>query len=128
MQRQLVCFGIAGVAGFLIDAGVLYLALWIGCGFFAGRAVSFLCAVWVTWRINRRYAFAADRSESVWSEWWKYLAAMSAGGTVNYVAYGAIVFSLQGRAYLPIVSVAIGSVAGMVVNYMTARLWVFRSR
>jgi putative flippase GtrA len=128
MRLQLIRFGIAGVAGFLVDTGILYLALWAGCGYFAGRALSFLCAVWVTWRINRRYTFAVDRSESVWVEWWKYLVAMSAGGTVNYAAYSAAVLGLRGGTFLPILSVAIGSIAGMAVNYLTARLWVFRPR
>ena len=48
MQRQLVRFVFAGGIGFVADTAVLYLMLWLGLGYFAGRAVSFLCAVWVT--------------------------------------------------------------------------------
>jgi putative flippase GtrA len=128
MRRELVRFVIAGVFGFVVDAGVLYIALAAGLGYFAGRAVSFLCAVWATWQINRRYTFVSDRSESTWVEWWRYLAAMSAGGVVNYGAYSAAVLTLKGLPFLPIVAVAAGSLAGMVVNFATAKLWVFRQR
>jgi putative flippase GtrA len=126
MRRELVRFVIAGVFGFVVDAGTLYIALAAGLGYFAGRALSFLCAVWATWQINRRYTFISDRSESAWVEWWRYLAAMSAGGVVNYGAYSATVLTLKGLPFLPIVAVAVGSLAGMVVNFATAKLWVFR--
>lgn len=48
MRRQVIRFVIAGVVGFVVDAGILCLALAVGLGYFAGRAVSFLCAVWAT--------------------------------------------------------------------------------
>jgi putative flippase GtrA len=121
-------FVLAGTVGFLVDAGVLYLAVFVGLGFFAGRAISFLCAVWATWQINRRYAFATDWSTSAWSEWWRYLVGMSAGGAVNYVAYSAAVLCLPESVFRPASAVAIGSLGGMFVNYATARFWVFSSR
>ena len=128
MRRELVRFVIAGVFGFVVDAGVLYIALAAGLGYFAGRAVSFLCAVWATWQINRRYTFTSNQEDSAWAEWWRYLAAMSAGGFVNYGAYSATVLTLKGLPFLPIVAVAAGSLAGMVVNFATAKLWVFKQR
>ena len=127
--RQPLLFAVAGTVGFLVDACILYLAHFAGLGYFAGRAVSFLCAVWATWRINRRYTFDSDRRrQSAWSEWWNYLAAMSAGGAVNYAAYSAAILCLPATGIRPLAAVAIGSVAGMVVNYATAKLWVFSSR
>ena len=118
----------AGAVGFLVDSGVLYLGTVAGLGHFVGRALSFLCAVWVTWRINRRFTFAAERKQSAWAEWWSYLTAMSAGGIVNYAAYGVAVLYLPPSAASLLVAVAIGSVSGMIVNYTTARLWVFSPR
>lgn len=128
MRQQVIRFVIAGVAGFVVDAGILYLALAVGLGYFAGRAVSFLCAVWATWQINRRYTFTSGRNESAWVEWWRYLAAMSVGGIANYGAYSAIVLALRGLPFLPIVGVAVGSLAGMAVNFVSAKLWVFNHR
>ncbi|QDE38487.1 GtrA family protein [Luteibacter pinisoli] len=128
MKRQAIQFAAAGVLGFLIDTGVLYVALWAGLGYYAGRAVSFLCAVFATWQANRRFAFAEGRRESVWLEWWHYLAAMSLGGVVNYLAYTVVVLRAPSSQLTPLFAVAAGSLAGMVVNFISARFWVFRGR
>lgn len=128
MRRQLLRFAVAGVAGFVADAGVLWLALHLGCGYFAGRAISFLAAVWVTWQINRRFTFTGGSSGSAWREWWRYLTAMSAGGCVNYLAYSAVVLEMPRTAWLPFLGVAAGSLAGLAVNFVSARWWVFRHR
>lgn len=128
MRRELIRFVIAGAVGFLIDAGVLYVALAAGAGYFVGRLISFFCAVWVTWRINRRYTFAGQRATSAWVEWWRYLAAMSVGGAVNYASYSAVVLAFRAHAFLPLLGVAVGSLSGMVVNFASAKWWVFKQR
>jgi putative flippase GtrA len=53
---------------------------------------------------------------------------MSVGGVVNYGAYSATILTLKGLPFLPIVGVAVGSLAGMVVNFASAKLWVFKHR
>ncbi len=126
MGRQLALFAVAGTIGFLVDAGVLYFLLGAGAGFFAGRAVSFLCAVWVTWRINRRFAFRASAPKVTPDAWWRYLLAMSGGGVVNYSAYCAAIVLLPPGAWTPLLGVGIGSLLGLAVNFASARLWVFR--
>jgi putative flippase GtrA len=128
MRDQVLRFALAGTIGFVVDAGVLWIALHLGFGYFAGRAASFLAAVWVTWQINRRLTFAAQRSGSVWHEWWRYLVAMSGGGCVNYAAYCAVVLTLPRGAFVPFLGVAAGSIAGLAVNFASARWWVFRHR
>lgn len=126
MQRQLVRFVFVGGFGFLVDTAVLYLMLWLGLGYFAGRAVSFLCAVFATWQLNRRFTFASSPSGSVWKEWGRYLAAMSVGGCVNYAAYSGVVSMLPSSPWLPVLAVAAGSIAGLAVNFATAKWWVFK--
>ncbi|USX27927.1 GtrA family protein [Oxalobacteraceae bacterium OTU3CINTB1] len=121
---QLLRFAVAGVAGLATDVAVLYLALSLGSGFYAGRVLSFLAAVWVTWRINRRYTFAAG--DDAWREWWRYLAAMLGGGVVNYAASSATVLLLPPWPLTPALAVAVGSVAGMGLNFLSAKLLVFK--
>lgn len=124
-RAELLRFAFAGVAGLLVDVGVLYLALGAGCGYYTGRALSFLAAVYVTWRINRRYTFAAGAAASAWREWWRYLGAMLGGGLVNYAAYSALVALLPSHPLLPLCAVAAGSLAGMAINFIGAKYFVF---
>lgn len=128
MKRELLRFAIAGVIGFLVDAGLLYGMLALGAGYFVGRAVSFLAAVWSTWQFNRRFTFVSGSNRSIWSEYWHYLAAMLGGGVVNYAAYSAAILMLPKNGFLPVIAVAIGSLAGMTVNFVSAKLWVFKAR
>ncbi|AQH00334.1 polysaccharide synthesis protein GtrA [Burkholderia sp. KK1] len=126
-QSQFIRFGVAGAIGFLVDAGVLYAALALDAGPHVGRVVSFLSAAFVTWRINRRLTFTADTGRSAWREWIEYLLAMSAGGAVNYLAYAIALRLLHDGAYRPGAAVAIGSLAGMCVNFTAAKFWAFRN-
>ena len=125
--RQFARFALAGVAGLAADVLVLYLALAIGMGFYAGRVLSFLAAVWVTWQINRHYTFDSGLAGSAWRQWWRYLAAMLGGGAVNYAAYSLVILLAAPRPWLALAAVAAGSLAGMLVNFTSARLVVFRA-
>jgi putative flippase GtrA len=127
-RGELLRFAAAGVVGLVVDVAVLYLALAAGLGFYAGRVLSFLSAVFVTWRINRRYTFRGAAGVSVWREWYSYLGMMLGGGVINYAVYSAAML-LGGwllpsslLPLLPLAGVAAGSLAGMVVNFFGARL------
>jgi putative flippase GtrA len=127
--REFGRFAIVGAAGLVVDVIVLYIALAAGFGFFAGRLVSFLAAVWVTWQINRRYTFVAARAGLpvlAWTEWFRYLLAMLGGGAVNYAAYSAMIVFAHRVPFLPLTSVCVGSLAGMAVNFIGAKFFVFK--
>lgn len=128
MSRQFLRFALAGGIGFLVDAGVLYAMLWIGTGPYIGRVISFLCAVFVTWQTNRRLTFATDHGKSILREFAEYLLAMMAGGLCNYAAYAVALRLLPAGQATPLVAVAVGSIAGMFVNFASAKWWVFRAR
>jgi putative flippase GtrA len=124
--RQFIRFLIVGALGFVVDVGVLYLALHVGFGYFSGRAISFLCAVLVTWQINRQFTFTKRSKIPVLNEALRYLAAMALGGFVNYAAYTATVLMARDIPLLPLLAVAIGSIAGLLVNFFSAKRWVFK--
>jgi len=128
MRRQFLRFALAGAVGFVVDVGVLYIALSLGLGYYLGRVVSFLAAAFTTWQINRRYTFPIHDGERWIAEWLRYLLAMLAGGSVNYVCYAALVHGLPKATYLPALAVAVGSIAGLTVNFLAARFWVFKAR
>lgn len=124
--RELVLFGIAGVIGFVVDAGVLYL-LKDALGLYAGRLVSFVCAVLATWILNRHLTFRQRASGlSIAREFSRYFISMLGGGTVNYLSYAVLVYFVAAIASQPVWGVAVGSLAGMMVNYLLAKFFVFR--
>jgi hypothetical protein len=49
-------------------------------------------------------------------------------GCVNYATYAAVVLVLPHSTFLPFLGVAAGSLAGLAVNFASARWWVFRHR
>jgi putative flippase GtrA len=125
--RQLLRFAVTGVIGAAADVTTLYLALAAGCGPYAGRLLSFLVAVWVTWRINRRYTFTPSVQLSPWAEWWRYLGAMSGGALLNLGAYTLTLWLLPPAVWLPALGVAVGSLSGMLLNFISAKFFVFKS-
>ncbi|MFK3739107.1 GtrA family protein [Massilia sp. TN1-12] len=124
-SRQLGSFAVAGVLGFVVDVGVLYCAMALGAGWIAGRLLSFVAAAYSTWRFNRRFTFAATASP--WREWWRYLASMTGGMLVNFLVYSLALSLLPAAWWAPGLAVACGSVAGMAVNFVSAKLFVFKS-
>lgn len=128
MRRQFILFLLAGAAGFLVDVGVLYLALYAGAGYYLGRVISFVFAATSTWSINRRHAFAREAGERLLHEWVRYLFAMLGGGLVNYAVYAACIAFLPHTGWLPLLAVAAGAICGLLVNFTGAKTWVFRAR
>lgn len=126
IQRQLFWFGVAGVIGFAVDAGVLYVTLACGAGPFLGRIISFLCAVWVTWQINRRHTFPDRADRGVLKEFGRYLLSSLGGASVNYAAYSVVILTAPESRLRPLIAVACGSFFGMFVNFLGAKLWAFK--
>jgi len=126
--RELVLFGLAGGIGFVVDASVLYL-LKASLGLYFGRVLSFLCAVLTTWVINRHLTFNQRASGlSLAREFSGYLGLMLGGGLVNYTSYALLVYFFEFVARQPVWGVAVGSCAGMLVNWLLARFFIFRGR
>lgn len=128
-MRQLLLFCIAGTLGFLVDAGVVSLLVnGFGWNPYVGRLLSFLCAVAATFAFNRRYTFAGVAAQPLWRQWSQYLFAMTGGFAVNYGAYALLVYRHELVREWPVIGVAVGSLLGLVVNFLSSRFWVFRHR
>jgi putative flippase GtrA len=126
--REMFLFGVSGILGFVVDTAVLY-ALQIYLGPFVARGISFFFAVLTTWIFNRRITFGNRRSGlQKQSEFFSYLVLMLAGGVVNYAVYAWLVLNYQLVAEHLVIGVAIGSLAGMCINYATSRIILFRRR
>jgi len=127
---QVLRFGIVGGVGFLVDAGMLYLLLTWGLDPYSGRVVSFVAAATTTWILNRSFTFRRDSPSEHHpaGEWLAYLGLMVIGGLVNYGTYAAaITFSEPVRQH-PVIGVALGSIAGMAINFWTSKRLVFERK
>lgn len=124
--RQFLCFGIVGTVGFIVDVAVLYGMLKLGAGFAFGRIVSFMSAVTCTWYLNRQYTFTGT-SQRATHQWLRFALVNSIGGAVNYSLYLMLVYSSSIVMRWPLLGVAAGSLAGLVINFTLSRILVFRA-
>jgi len=126
MTRQFALFCVSGALAFLVDGGVVQaLVSGLDANPYLARGVSFLCAVTFTWQFNRRYTFTPVAGRGLLREWRLYTSTQLGGFAVNYAVYSALVFGLAMVREWPILGVAAGSVAGLMVNFFAARRWVF---
>lgn len=115
-------FAVSGVLGLGVDTAVLYALMALGLPFSVARGLSFVSAATFTWAFNRRLTFDTGQPRPpTWREWWQYLTAMAVGGLVNYgVSLGAYHASDTVQTH-PVLALALGSAAGMVLNFLSAR-------
>lgn len=122
-------FGAIGVLGFVVDAGVLNSMLRAThSGLYLGRVVSFLCAVTVTWFLNRTITFRGVAGPSgLHQEWLRYLGANSLGALINLGLYSFLVARVAAFTATPTMAVAAGSLSGLIVNFALTKAYVFRT-
>mgnify|MGYP001815252739 CR=1 FL=1 len=124
IRQSFLRFALVGVAGFIVDASVLTLALSLGTDFYTGRLCSFFCAVKATWYMNRIYTFAT-RDPRLLREWGRFVSANAVGGLINYATYALLVTTVGLFASHPIAAVGVGSAAGLMWNFLASHHLVF---
>ncbi|KQN95869.1 hypothetical protein ASF01_16000 [Stenotrophomonas sp. Leaf70] len=128
-MRQFALFCIAGGLAFFVDAGVLHLLVrGLSVDPYLARLVSFMAAVTTTWLFNRRFTFLSGSGGpgSLLREWGRYVVSQLGGFTVNYAVYALLVWVIALVRQWPVLGVGAGSAAGLVVNYLLARRYVFK--
>jgi putative flippase GtrA len=122
-------YGLTGVLGFLVDAGVLHLLVtgW-NTNLFLARGCSFTCAATTTWLINRVVTFSPRhrRPRPLLAEWAAYFAASVGGGCLNYLVFAVAVRLSPLLHQIPSIAVALGTIAGMAFNFLMYARVVFR--
>lgn len=126
---QFLRFCVVGVVGFVADAGSLQLLVkWSDMGLYSGRIISYLIAASITWALNRRYTFQVKTNNTKGKEWSVYVVANGFGAMVNYGCYALTVSLFALTQEMPVIGVAIGSIAGLGFNFITNRYYVFREK
>ncbi|MCS6891362.1 MAG: GtrA family protein [Rhodovarius sp.] len=129
LMGQFLRFGVVGTLGFLVDAGVLMVMLWLGLGPYWGRVVSYIAAASGNWAMNRAWTFR-DRGagQPMGRQWAMFLLLNLLGFAANYGTYAALVTFEPTVARWPVLGVAAGAIAGMLINFAIARQVIFRPR
>ena len=126
LHERLFRFALVGGLAALVDMAVVEALVATGGGLYGSRVVSYLAAATVAWWLNRRFTFYHRRSRGIAREWGRYLLANLVGGVVNYAVYAALVSSFQTFARYPFLAVAVGSLAGMLINFAMSQRFVFQ--
>ena len=122
-------FAFIGAVGFVIDTTILYGAIGLfGASLYGARAVSFLCSATCTWYMNRGLTFPDRRSSQLGREWLRFVICNCVGGAVNYCVFAAYVHYSTASPFGPLIGVALGSIAGLGVNYTLSKQLVFVGR
>ncbi|MCB4821067.1 GtrA family protein [Roseicella aerolata] len=122
---QLLRFGVVGVAGFLVDAGVLTLAIFFGLGPWLGRVVSYVVAASTTFTLNRAWTFRGASDAPAMRQWALFLLVNLVGFACNYGTYAVLIALVPLVAANPVLGVAAGSLAGLMGNFILSRRFVF---
>ena len=126
LLAQFLQFGVAGVAGFLVDTAVVY-ALRAQAGLYVAGAAAYVAAVTATWWINRIWTFQdVVSSHRMHHQWARYAVANIPGLILNLGTYFLLVAASPVCAAYPVLAVAAGAIAGMFANFTLSRALVFR--
>jgi putative flippase GtrA len=126
---KIIRFGFVGCAGFCVDTGMLYLALYaLGKHLYISRLISYAFAATSTWYMNRRFTFAETCNDNRFREWMRFVMLNLFGGGMNYATYAAYISMHTGSSAAPAIGVALGSVVGMFVNFYLSKRLVFNGR
>lgn len=128
-RKEIAFFGVAGILGYLVDVALTTL-FHPFVGPYLARVPSFIGAATITWLFNRTFTFAhtEKRHKSLRKEYLHYLGLMLFGLVSNYVVYAISITLISNTRYAIPLSVAFGSLAGMVVNYVNSKKHLYRTK
>ena len=128
INNQFLRFALVGTAGFLVDWGLLTLALdGLGLGYYVGRVFSFMGAVTFTWAANRHFTFPGAASAPALAQWRLFISVNFIGWLVNYGVYAGLVAGFTLVQDWPVIGVAAGSLAGLAFNFTGSKKVVFKT-
>jgi putative flippase GtrA len=117
-------FAIVGVIGFGVDAGVVAALIRVlAVDAYQARICSYFFAAATTWWLNRRFTFHSASPPA--REFLTFLLANAFGALINLGVYSAIIAWRGSGGWIPVIAVAIGSLAGLFTNFFLSSKLVF---
>jgi putative flippase GtrA len=128
LSSRWLWFLVAGATGFVVDAGLLWLLVISGVDPRPARLASFAAAVLVTWLINRSRTFEDRAGPPSLREFGRYLTASIAAAALNLGIYMSLVSFVPAFTAMPVLAVAVSTLAGMGLNFWSYATVVFSAR
>lgn len=125
LLHQLWRFSVVGVVAFVVNAGLVELLVTMTGPVWA-QCIAFPVAATVAWQLNRRYTFASSGLPPR-QEWIRYILANGVGWLINNSTYLGLVLTVPLIADRPSLAVAAGSIAGLAINFLSSRHFVFNN-
>ena len=122
--RRFGGFAVAGLSGFVVDAGLTEALAGFGVSPYLGRILAVAIAIVVTYTINRNFTWKERRSP-VPGRRARYLAVSLVSIAANYLVFAAALALLPGLR--PLLAVAAGTGVGMVMNFAGYSRFVFKT-
>jgi putative flippase GtrA len=123
--KRLAGFAVAGLTGFIIDAGITEALVELSVSPYVARIGAVAVAIGVTYTINRHLTFG-DRRGTERGRRLRYVAVSLLAIAVNYAAFALTIALMPGVR--PIAGVIVGTAIGMVINYVGYSRFVFTDR
>ncbi|MBI3418871.1 MAG: GtrA family protein [Proteobacteria bacterium] len=125
-MKRFAKFFVIGTCAFVVDSVVLMLVIKIlGLDPYSARLFSFICAASFSWAGNRLFTFRDRANTDMGMEWFKFLTVSTLGFVLNYGTYAFLVATVPLVHEYPVLGVAAGSLAGMILNFSGAWALVF---
>ncbi|MCT4609172.1 MAG: GtrA family protein [Pelagimonas sp.] len=125
-DRAFFKFLIIGAAGFVTDAGLLFLLISWGGDPYQMRFASFALAVCVTWYGNRNWTFSSAHRDQHPPSFVTYLGVQGFGMAVNYATYASLLWLMSPTPLHAVYATMLGSIVALVVNYIGSSVLVFQ--
>lgn len=122
--RRFGGFAVAGLSGFVVDAGLTEALAGFGVSPYLGRVFAVAVAIAVTYAINRNLTWK-ERSTPVPGRRARYLAVSLVSIVANYLIFAAAMAVLPDPR--PVLAVAAGTGVGMVMNFAGYSRFVFKT-
>lgn len=125
-MKQILLFSVIGLVGFIVDVS-LTIAFVKELYFepMHAKLAAFPFAVTVTWLLNRTITFPREKINLI-KEWISFIKVSMGGALINNISFYIAVSSFEiFREYL-ILAVGLGSVTGMLFNFLGSKFYVFR--
>ncbi|MEM6370917.1 MAG: glycosyltransferase family 2 protein [Myxococcota bacterium] len=121
---QFTQFALVGLSGVFVNLGVVTLLLVLGAQATAALAGGILVSIVSNFLLNRSFTFARARATGIFTQFLRFCMASSVAATLQFGVAASLLAVLP--ELWPQLAALVGVGAGMIVNFLVNRFFVFK--